>query len=422
MAVGSDAYPLHAAPQDTVTARATEVAQLLQSSFAPILRSCVGGSTRPATLARALEIDRTLAARLLRSQRATDAAQILHEIPAPGGLRIILEAATAIGTPAALIDRARAAVRVFEQLIDEFPDGRAALDAALGGINNRVLARNAKSAAQSIHRSMTSLLGYQAELMLATAIVQPSADGSSTDTVYVLGKYGVRRLRASSPITVFGWRADSTGTDPRRRRIETIDGRVQPELGSDYLIKEFCSKPAPPLSLYQTNDLSLYTLAANIPHVNSPVTVVGAQVVRNSGPRYQSHDTSFHWETHTPRFPCKVLLADVFVRDDVFVNRPPTLTTTLHSIASGASRPDAPAFQLDEVRIDPALQSLGRGIAGAATSDIPEYERLLGTVFGRMGWAADRFLGFRCRVQYPVPLVSLTFWFDLLAPPQTETR
>lgn len=402
--------------------RANEVAGLLQSSFGPILKSCVGGSTRPATLARTLAVDRTLAARLLRAQRASDAAQILHEIPAPGGLRILLDAAMAIGTPRALIEHAKLAVRAFEQLIDEFPDGRAALDAALGGINNGVLARNAKSAAQSIHRSMTSLLGYQAELMLATAIIQPSADGTSTDTVYVLGKCGVRRLRASSPITVFGWRGDATGTDPRRRRIETIDGLVQPELGSDYLIKEFCTRPTPPLSLYQTHDLSLYTLAANVPRVNDPVTVIGAQVVRNSGPRYQTHETSFHWETHTPRFPCKALLADVFVRDDVFVNRPPTLTTTLHSIASGASRPDAPAFQLDDVSLGPAMQSLGRGIRGAATADMPEYERLLGTVFGRLGWEAERFQGYRCRMQYPVPLVSLTFWFDLLVTPEQDGR
>lgn len=422
MAVGSDAFPLQAASQDTVTVRATEVAGLLQSSFGPILKDCIGGSTRPATLARTLAVDRTLAARLLRAHRATDAPQILHEIPAPGGLRIILEAAAAIGTPQALIDRAVFAVRSFEQLIDEFPDGRAALDAALGGISDRVLARNAKSAAQSIHRSMTSLLGYQAEVMLATTIVQPSADGLSTDTVYILGKIGVRRLRASSPITVFGWRGDANGTDPRHRRIETIDGAVQPELGSDYLIKEFCTKPAPPLSLYQTSDLSLYTLAANVPRVNVPVTVIGAQVVRNSGPRYQGADTSFHWETHTPRFPCKVLLADVFVRDDVFVNRPPTLTTTLHSIASGASRPDAPAFQLDDVSLAPALQSLGRGIRGSATTDIPEYERLMGAVFGRLGWEAERFQGYRCRLQYPVPLVSLTFWFDLLAPPEQDGR
>jgi len=110
------------------------------------------------------------------------------------------------------------------------------------------------------------------------------------------------------------------------------------------------------------------------------------------------------------------------VRDDVFADRPPSLTTTLHSIATGAPRPDAPAFQLDDVALNPSLQLLGSGISAAASSDIPQYTSLLGDVFGKLGWDASRFRGYRCRIQYPIPLVSLTFWFDLLAAPEHPTR
>lgn len=412
---------VHELQQGAVTERSPDVARRLQEALGPIVRSCVGVSTRPATLARTLDIDRTLAARLLRALRSPDSAEILHEIPAPGGLRIFLEAAADRGTPKPLLDAAESAVQVFEQFIDEFPGGRAALDAALGGVNAEIRARSARGASQAIHRSMTSLLGYQADVMLATALIQPSADGKTVDTAYILGKCGVRRLRASSPITVFGWRGDATGTPPEQRRIETIDGDLQPELGSAYLLHDYCTRPTPPLSLYQSNDLYLYTLAESIPRVNDPVTLIGAQVVRNAGPRYQTEDTRFHWETHTPRFPCKVLLADVFVRDDALSDRVPTLTTTLHSIATGSPRPDAPAFHLDDVEIDHALHQLGTGIGMAATADIPGYSTMLGSVFGRLGWDAGRFRGYRCRLQYPVPLVSLTFWFDLLQDPGHHT-
>ncbi len=422
MVAGSHEMSVEDLEGNAVSQRSADVSLGLQDSIGPIVRSCVGESTRPATLARTLDIDRTLAARILRALRSPNGSHFLHEIPAPGGLRMFLDAAAAFGAAKSLIQTAEIAVQQFEQLIDEFPGGRAALDAALGGINSEVRARSVRGAAQAIHRSMTSLLGYQAEVMLATAIIQPSEDGKSTDTAYILGKCGVRRLRASSPITVFGWRGDATDVPADQRRIETIEGEMQPELGSAYLLKDYCTRPTPPLSLYQSNDLYLYTLAENIPQINKPVTLIGAQVVRNNGPRYQPAGTRFHWETHTPRFPCKVLLADVFVRDDVFADRPPSLTTTLHSIATGAPRPDAPAFQLDDVALNPSLQLLGSGISAAASSDIPQYTSLLGDVFGKLGWDASRFRGYRCRIQYPIPLVSLTFWFDLLAAPEHPTR
>jgi hypothetical protein len=410
----------HDLKRDTLSERSPQVAQRLRETLGPVVQSCVGVSSRPATLARALDIDRTLAARTLRALRSTESSQFLHEIPAPGGLRIFLHAAAEHGVPKGLIEAAAGAVQLFERLIDEFPGGRVALDAALGGVNAEIRARSARGASQAIHRSMTSLLGYQADVMLATAIIQPSADGKALDTAYILGKCGARRLRASSPITVFGWRGDAPGTLPEQYRIETIDGLHQPELGSAYLLHDYCTRPTPPLSLFQSNDLYLYTLAESIPRVNDPVTLIGAQVVRNAGPRYQTEDTRFHWETHTPRFPCKVLLADVFVRDDAISDRVPTLTTTLHSIATGAPRPDAPAFHLDDVSIDTSLQLLGSGISKTASSDIPSYTSLLGTVFGRLGWDADRFRGYRCRLQYPVPLVSLTFWFELLQGPENR--
>lgn len=396
--------------REDLMARAAEVAEELRSTFTPIVVECAGAGRRPAVLARTLRIDRTLAARVLRSIRADDSVQSLHEIPAPGGLRIFLDAAAAAGVDGDQTARAAKSVRRFEQLINEFPGGRAALDAALGGFDEGVRQRGSRAAAQAIHRSMTSLLGYQAEVMLTTVLLQPSESGDCLDAVYLLGKLGVRRLRASSPITVFGWRGEQM---PHSRRVETLDGRMEPENGNAYLLTDYCTRPTPAVSLFQSDSLYLYTLAENVPPLNTPVNLVSTHVVRNNGRRYASDSATYHWETHTPRFPCKVLLADVLVRDDVFPGRTPVLTTRLHSIASGAARPDAPAFQLDNVDLAPPLTTLSPGLANAASRDVPSYRSMLEEVFGRLGWDSSRFRGYRCRIQYPVPLVSVTFWFDL---------
>ena len=52
--------------------RSQAIAVGLRDSLEPIVRKVVGIGGRPAALSRGLEIDRTLAARVLRAIRATD--------------------------------------------------------------------------------------------------------------------------------------------------------------------------------------------------------------------------------------------------------------------------------------------------------------------------------------------------------------
>jgi hypothetical protein len=411
--------PLHVetripVPAGALDARSCAVALNLRAALEPIVRRVAGNGVRPASLSRGLDIDRTLAARILRAVRSDDNVQLLHEVPAPHGLRIFLEAAARAGVEESLRDRAAESVREFERLIDEFPGGRSALDAALAAWDDGVRQRNERSAKQAIHKSMSSLLGYQADVMLATVMIQPSATGGMCDAAYVLGKYGVRRLRASAPITVFGRRSIVTETDATDNiRVETLDGAPAPDEADAYLLKDFCTRPCPSLGLCRLDSLFLYTLPEDQPAVNTPVTLVSAQVVRNSFLRYRTDTVRQQWESHIPRFPCKVLLADFFLHDDVFSSAAPFLTSTLHGLAVGPKRADEPSFQLDKVDLSAPIQSLGHGLSGAASRDVPRYTDMLSNVFRRTGWDADRFRGYRCRIQYPVPLVSLTFWFDL---------
>lgn len=316
-----------------------------------------------------------------------------------------------------MLHAALESVAGFERLIDEFPGGRSGLDASLSGLDDRVHQRNIRGAAQAIHKSMASLLGYQADAMLASILIQPSAEPGRLDEVLVLGKYGVRRLRASSPITVFGRRGEPDEDRGDSPRVESLDGQLSPENGNAYLLTDFCSRPLPPLSLFRTERAHLYTLSEHVPAVNTPVSLVAGIMVRSAGRTHRTDSTVHHWESQVPRMPCRVLVNDVFVRDDVFTGSQPVVTSTLHSIASGPQRPDAPAFHLDNVDVRPSVTSLGMGLAGIGTRDVPRYTELMGSVFQRVGWDASRFRGYRCRVQYPVPLVSVTFWFEIpLAP------
>ncbi len=395
-------------------ARSRSIAVGLRDSLEPIVRKVVGGGGRPAALSRGLEIDRTLAARVLRAIRADDTVQVLQEIPAPNGLRIFLEAAARVGVDARLRARAIEHVQMFEQLIDEFPGGRSALDAALAEWDPSMRQRTERAAKQAMHKSMSCLLGYQVDTMLLTIVIQPSASGNSLDKLFVMGKYNIRRLRASAPITVFG-RQDNPRDVARLDlpRVENLRGDVAPREASAYLLPEFCSPDMPNLDLFAGDGVFLYTLPQSMPGVNVPVTYVSAQMVRNSNHRYRAGNTEHNFDTQVPRMPAKTMLVDVFVRDDVFDGSDPTVTTTLHGLASGLERPDSPRYQLDRVDLSVPIEPLGMGLHRVATRDVPRYPELVQTAFDGTGWDAGRFRGYRCRLQYPVPMVAVTYWFDL---------
>lgn len=417
--VGAEEYSVALLPTGLdlargLDARSRTIAMGLRESFEPIVREIVGRGGRPAALSRGLAIDRTLAARMLRAIRADETVQVLQEIPAPNGLRIFLDAAARIGVDARLRARAAEQVQVFEQLIDEFPGGRSALDAALAEWDPAMRLRTERAAKQAMHKSMSCLLGYQVDTMLLSIIHQPSADGRALDKLYVMGKYDIRRLRASAPITVFGrqdFPLDPTSTD--MPRVENIRGEVSPREARSYLLPEFCSSDMPELNLFTSEGVALYTLRENSPVVNAPVTYVSAQMVRNAALRYRSGALGQITDGLTPRMPAKVMVLDIYVRNDVFPGVAPTFTTTLHGLAKGVQRPDSPGFQLDRVDLSVPIENLSNGMGGIASRDLPRYPELMKTAMESVGWDAGRFRGYRCRVQYPVPLVSVSYWFDL---------
>src|SRR5688572_16184972 len=82
--------------------RLQELGVSLRSSLIDVLNKAGGASVRPVALAKLLKLDDSLAARLLRSTRASDPLSSLRELPAPQGLRLFLEAAARYGVSASV--------------------------------------------------------------------------------------------------------------------------------------------------------------------------------------------------------------------------------------------------------------------------------------------------------------------------------
>jgi hypothetical protein len=388
-----------------VERRIREVAHELHSVFKPIVESGAGPGGRPSTLARYFEIDRTLAARIVRAIGSPDISEVMHDVPSPEGLRILLSAAQRKGIDPQLSERAVSVIQTFERLIDEFPGGRSGLDATAAAWSEATQQRGENTARQAVFKSMSSLMGFFADVALETAIIQPSDEPGKVDTIYLLGKFGLRRLRAGGKITVFGVDVSQNSSEMNAR---TIDGKAA-TTSAEFLLKEFCTSPLPDLQSVHRTGMELSVLDEFTPPVNTPVTLVDAHVVRASGPLHVENGGYPVVESLIPRLPAKDLVFDLLIREDMF-ETDPVFTTTLHGFVTNEASPDSQVFRLDEVAVSAKIERLPLGLGDVACEEIPGYPAILNRVFSQTGWERHRFLGFRCRMRYPVPLVRLSYW------------
>lgn len=404
------------APPSThsLDARSRTVAESLRVVLTPLVRQAAGAGARPSTLARSLDIDRTLAARILRAVRSHDSLLVLQEIPSPHGLRIFLDASLRAGISQQLYDDAADIVRQFEHLIHEFPGGRSALDAAVAAWAPEIRDRSERSAKQAVFKSMSCLLGYHAEATVSTVIIQPAANGQRCDAISIMAKEGLRRIRASMPITVCGRSFLQQDVDPAVAPIvETIDGRPCPHASEPCLLEDFCSQPIPTLQVIEQGKLFLYTLDESDPPINVPVTIASALVMRNAYARYRTDENHFEWEEIVPRIPTRNLIMDLIIRDDAFAGVTPMPRSRLYGLAKRPVQPDEPSFHLDQLDLSLPIEFLGAGRFDLRIQEFPRYSEMVDSLFNRVGWDRQRFRAFRCRVQYPVPLVAITHWLKL---------
>ena len=71
-------------------------------------------------------------------------------------------------------------------------------------------------------------------------------------------------------------------------RVENLRGQVAPRDAEAYLLQDFCSEHPPALNLFASEGVALYTLPDSEPTVNTPVSYVSAQMVRNAALRYRT--------------------------------------------------------------------------------------------------------------------------------------
>lgn len=372
------------------------------------------GASGPVQLARALGIDKVLASRALKAARNRDPMAVVFLAPGPEPLRRVLKAASRRGIDMSLIDRAELAVDRFDRLIKQQAGDRSALDAIISSWLPEARVEFELRRKQTAFKATSQLKGAVAQVNLATVMLHPSDDGAHLDVVWVTGLLGLHRLRPGAAVKFATRRLD--GGDAPRRPM-SLDGREVDDL-EGVRLDAYCSSPPPPLNIVRAGEVVHYTLAGEAFGPRSAVDLVFAEVNRAEMKRHVAPGSRRKGYVFAEvATPVQTLHFDVLVHEQVYPKREPELFI-YDTALDGVAKINDPGRDIDRMDMIESIKPLGIGPSRWRSTDVPNYAELIRDVCTRLGWPAEEFRGYRCRIDYPIYGSQVAMAFD---PPESST-
>ena len=401
--------------------RVRSVAEDLRGHLDPIVREVAGSRPRPSRLVSELDIDKSLASRLTRALRADDPLEFMHLLPSPTGLGIFLTAARSAGISRDACRAAEDSVDHFRFLLEALPGGRATLDAAISASSGEARVHSERNAKQAVYKAMSYLVGIRCDSSATMFAIRPAADGRMVDSIDIHQRVGIRRLRPTAPLGVSSMRLHppTNGKTPLPF-METLDGAPVSEV-QNYFLPEFSSPDLPEFHAFTEGHVITTALSETEPPLESPLDLTSAMVIRNVMERYRTEAIHDEWRGYLLHLPCKTLVRDVYIHEDLYPGMVPEITLHIPS-PKGAETVRHPGLhgRLNTLDLAIPVESLGLGMNGLAIRGIPRYPELIHEAFERTVWDPTRFRGYRARVTYPVPMTLMTWWFSLPERPSSR--
>ena len=374
----------------------SDVGRSLGASLAGVIEAVPGGPHRPLPFARTLGVKKDLAHRVLRAIGTSDPIASLHLMPGPEGLRRFLDAiADHLGDTDA-VARARDDVRQFEQIIQSVAGTRGRFDCLLTAWLPEARERVDLLSRQSIYRGMSGIRGVAAHTKLSTAILAPNADGEHVDLLWLIGAFGLRRLRPGVHVRF------------TTKHINAPTRLLTPDLWSDPDFAGF--DPAaflePPIGhlLPEHHDHAChFLLEGDSIGDAASVNILTAELGRACMNRFETSPEAprFRGPIAEANLPIEALVFDVLVHRDVYPGPEPRVLiydTTSRGIASA----NDPTRDVDRLHHTEHFDDLSADLSRARLSTFPRYAELIEGTVRRLGHHVPQFRLYRCRIDFPV--------------------
>lgn len=373
------------------------IGRALAERVSRLLAAVPGQPTGPVHLARAIGIDKVLASRVIRAAGSRDPVAVLQQIPGPEPLRRLAVAAGRKGVSRELVDDLQRSVDEFADLIKSEAGDRSALDVILSAWLPEARAEFELRRKQAAFRALSQLRGQMASCNISAAFMHPSSDGQHIDIVWVIGLLGLQRLRPGCAVK-FATRRISAGD--AARMPQTLGGESVEGL-TGLRIDEYSSQPPARLEVHRVGDVMHYTLADEGFGPRSAADLVFAEVNRNEIKRFMAPGSARRRYVFAEvTTPSELLVFDTIVHESLLIGAP-----SLHiydTAFEGVANVNDRARDIDRLDLTETLQPLGSGLVQYRVAEVPWYIDLLHRACREMGWDADAFRGWRCRIDYPL--------------------
>jgi hypothetical protein len=375
----------------------------LRPALAGILERMHPPVMRATELRRALNLDKKLCWSVFNAATASDARALASLLPGRRAMERFFTASASHGVPQEAIERARAAFERFEESVARHAGSRDVFEtmvAEFGAGNGQSSGSADMKHKRTAFRANSLLWGRQARVCCGARIMHPSAVGEGMlDLALIKGMVGLRRTRRSVPLhtTAMHWYAAMPGDPTESREPQPLDPR---EAGPEAigLLRDFCSQPLPEFRLcasgpgYRCHEL----VSGNIGPAGEVTYFTGESVRAESviPGRVPGSEVGLAKIIDSP---IEVFVADILMHRSIWDTRPPEVGIY--------AAPPHPSLELRDASLLPMAESaeyLGDGIDAARTPLIPRYAEMLSLAMDTMGWKAEAFRVFRCRVDYPV--------------------
>jgi hypothetical protein len=393
---------------------AERVLHQLRTALSEVVASVPGRVSKPTDLQRALRVDLNVCCKVLKAISTPGVLPVGLHLPGIIALRSFLKAARKAGVREAAVDAAMKATDAFNDLVSTHADDRTTFDSMLSSL---VVSEDAANITfqhrRATARGQAHLFGMQARAQFKCLLVQPSAqDPGMLDLANLTGFISLRLWRpARAPIVLTpAYTTNDDGSTTRSVRREPL-GPVGDHGAGATLIPEFCEGPGVQLREVPTTPGRVLGELVGVGIGNkAAVTCVEGHLNRAAVPRYKDPGNKIGGHLAEIRVPCDSLFLDLLVREDTFGPLRPTVHMCADHLAE-LRAPGASAWQ----PLEPyeSVEHLGKGASVLYTPEYPRYPELGRHAFDRLGWDAERFDVYRCRVEYPVLPSTVAMFFDL---------
>lgn len=392
---------------------AQRVLPLVRAAFISILDSIPSRPRGPRQLCKALGINQTLAWRIVQVTDGRDLFAAVRHVTGEAAVETFLGAAEVQGAPHEVLERARAAVGEFKQLVAQYAGNRQSLELMLSG-----MVRNGRAEADLPYRKAgfrcaSHTWGVQAQTHVRTAMLYPAARDDCLHMAAVVGYHNLCRIRSQAPwiLSRQYMAADDGQAHPLPPSVP-----IDPEgvLANGFpMLRAFCSDPLPgirrtPAPGNAVDDQWVEGPAGD----QGAATFYSGEVMHDLPVRYraeQNHHAQFGLHVRTPM---ETLILDVLVHRELYGALTPE-ALVFSDLWGAPWETSADAACSNTLPCAERVNFIGSGLAGVQTPDVPRYEDLLAFVCAKLGWDGSRLHVYRLRFQYPVIGTAIAMRFPL---------